>query len=178
MAKRRSLNRREREDTLIRIYEELYDRVTWYIYARVGSQHDAEDLASETFVRALHSLDTYEDRGLPMEAWVFRIAHNLVVDYFRKEKKRVSVPLDEAPVRNSTDPEEDALKNIEIEGLMQALNQLPDSHREIISLRFFSGLSSIECGQIVNKKPGAVREMQRIAVIELRQALDKEARHE
>lgn len=173
MAKRKSIAKKDREANLIQIYEEYYDRVTRYCYARIGHQHEAEDLASETFVRALHSLDSYEDRGLPMEAWVFRIAHNLIVDYFRKERKKVFMTLDEAPIRDTTDPEEDALVSIEIEHLMQALSQLPDSHREIISLRFFSGLSSIECGQILNRKPGAIREMQRIAVKELRQALDQ-----
>ena len=173
MAKRKSIAGKDREANLVQIYEEYYDRVTRYVYARIGRQHEAEDLASETFVRALHSLDSYEDRGLPMEAWIFRIAHNLVVDYFRKEKKKVLVTLDEAPIRDTADPEEDALVSIEIEHLMQALSQLPDSHREIISLRFFSGLSSTECGQVLNRKPGAIREMQRIAVKELRQALDQ-----
>jgi len=174
MAKHKRSEKSDREDALTRLYEKCYERVTRYVFVRVGNLHEAEDLASETFVRALHSLDSYEDRGLPMEAWIFRIAHNLVVDYLRKESKRTLVTLDELPVRDTSNPEEEALLGIEVEHLIQALNQLSNSHREVISLRFFSGLSSAECGQILNKNAGAVREMQRIAVKELRHALGSE----
>ena len=82
---------RKQEDALASLYEESYGKVARYIFARIGNQQEAEDLASETFVRALKSVDSYQERGLPMEAWIFKIAHNLVVDYLRKMAKRKTV---------------------------------------------------------------------------------------
>ena len=92
------------EEALVNLYEDNYERVARYIFVRIGNQHEAEDLASETFVKALRSLDSYEERGLPMAAWVFKIAHNVVVDYLRKTSKRQMVRIDDVSVADPTDP--------------------------------------------------------------------------
>ena len=78
MAKKET-ERKQLEDSLVNLYEESYEKVARYIFVRIGNQHEAEDLASETFLRALRSLDSYQERGLPMEAWVFKIAHNIIL---------------------------------------------------------------------------------------------------
>mgnify|MGYP001599017686 CR=1 FL=1 len=70
-------------------------RFVRHIAARVGRSGEAEDLASQVFVRAVEALDSYEERGLPMQAWLFRIAHNLVVDFLRRGAHRQTVPVDE-----------------------------------------------------------------------------------
>ena len=100
MAKK-EIERKRLEESLVGLYEESYDKVTRYIFVRIGNQHEAEDLASETFVRALRSLDSYQERGLPMEAWVFKIAHNMVVDYLRKASKKQTVNLDQVTIADS-----------------------------------------------------------------------------
>lgn len=161
-------------EALTRLYEEKYEKVARYIFVRIGNQHEAEDLASETFVRALKSLDSYRERGLPMEAWLFKIAHNLVIDYLRSASKKQMVPLDEVSIAGSVDPEEMAEANIQIERLSNALQQLSQSQRDVIGLRFFAGLSSLEVSKILGKKPGAVREMQRAAVSSLRVIMDRQ----
>lgn len=165
---------RKQEDALASLYEESYGKVARYIFARIGNQQEAEDLASETFVRALKSLDSYQERGLPMEAWIFKIAHNLVVDYLRKVSKRQMVTLDEVSIPDSANPEETAESNIELERLSKALEHLSPTRREVIGLRFFAGLSAIEAGKILGKSPGAVRQLQRAAVRSLRTILDTE----
>ena len=109
-----------------------------------------------------------------MKAWVFRIAHNLVVDYLRKVSKKQMVPLDEVSIEGSTDPVETAEHNLQVERLTEALKHLSPAQREVIGLRFFTGLSSIESGKILGKSPGAVREMQRAAVKSLRTILDRQ----
>lgn len=166
--------RKKRADALASLYEECYGKVARYIFVRVGNQQEAEDLASETFVRALKSLDSYRERGLPMEAWIFKIAHNLIVDYWRKASKRQMVTLDKVSIPDSANLEEAVEFDIEVERLSKALEHLSPTQREVIALRFFSGLSSIEVGNILGKKPGAVREMQRAAIISLRTILDIE----
>jgi len=165
---------RKKEGALASLYEECYGKVTRYIFARIGNQQEAEDLASETFVRALKSLDSYQERGLPMEAWVFKIAHNLVVDYLRKVSRRQMVTLDEVSIPDSANLEETAEFNIELERLSKALEHLSPTRREVIGLRFFAGLSAIEAGKILGKKPAAVRQMQSAAIRSLRAILDVE----
>ena len=160
--------RQQQEETLVSLYEESYAHVARYIFVRIRNQHEAEDLASETFVRALQKLDGYEDRGLPMKAWVFKIAHNLVVDYIRKVSKQPAVPLDDVVLSGGADPEEMAEHELQTEQLAHALEHLTPAQREVIGLRFFAGLSSAETAELMGKKPGAVREMQRAAVSTLR----------
>lgn len=173
MAKK-EIERKKLEEMLVALYEESYDKVARYIFIRIGNQQESEDLASETFMRALKSLDSYQERGLPMEAWIFKIAHNIVVDYLRKVSKRQMVNLDEVTIVDDSNPEEAAVSNDQIARVTKALGGLSSSQREVIALRFFSGLSSAECAKLLGKQPGAVREMQSAAIKSLRQVLYKE----
>ena len=163
--------RKQKEEALVSLYEERYGKVVQYVFVRVGNRSDAEDLASETFMRALKSLDSYEERGLPMEAWIFRIAHNLVTDHIRRASKRQIVDIDETLIVGSANPEEATEIDMQIARLSEALKHLSPSHREVIALRFYSGLSSVECGKILGRKPGAIREMQSAAVKILRKEM-------
>lgn len=157
------------------LYEEYYPKVSRYIFIRIGNQQEAEDLASETFVRALASLDSYEERGSPLAAWLFRIAHNIVVDYVRKMSKRPTVTLEEVTIADSSNPEEVVEIDIQTERLAQAMEHLTPAQREILGLRFFSDLSAVDTGKILGKKPGAVREMQRAAISTLRMAMGSQS---
>ncbi|MBA7489759.1 ECF RNA polymerase sigma factor SigD [subsurface metagenome] len=163
--------RRYNETTLASLYEEYYDKIAHYAFVRIGNRTEAEDLAGEVFLKALESLKSYEDRGIPMQAWLFRIAHNLVVDHLRKVAKRKTVPIDTVQVAADTSPVAEAEKNIELERVTRAMEQLTREQREVLGLRFFGGLTSKEAGSILNKTDGAVREMQRAAIEKLRQLL-------
>ncbi len=173
MAKKESA-REKREETFLRVYEESYDRVSRYMFVRVGDRHTAEDLASETFARALEALDAYQERGLPMEAWIFRIAYHIFADYVREKKKAQVIILDEAVTGRSSDIEEITEHNDHAERLAGALERLTPGQREVITLRFFSGLNSVECARILGKRPGAVRELQNAGLKVLRQVMKEE----
>ena len=163
--------RRRNEAVLASLYEEYYDRIAHYAYVRIGDRTEAEDIAGEVFLKALESLDSYKERGVPMQAWLFRIAHNLVVDHLRKTAKRRVVPLDTVVVEGGSDPVTIAQKNIELERVTKAMEQLTQEQREVLRLRFFGGLTSKEAGSVLNKSDGAVREMQRAAIEKLRKLL-------
>ena len=109
-----------------------------------------------------------------MRAWLFKIAHNLVVDYLRRVAKRRTVPIDTVDVADVSDPQATAEINMERTRLAKALAQLTPSQRRVIELRFFGGLASEEAGRILNKSSGAVRETQRAAIRQLRQLLYEE----
>ena len=163
--------RRANEAKLASLYEEYYGKIAHYAYVRIGHRTEAEDIAEEVFLKALESLKSYQERGIPMQAWLFKIAHNMVVDYLRKAAKRKTVPLDTVQVEAEADPVTAAENNMELERVTTAMEQLTPEQREVIRLRFFGGLTSKEAGSILNKSDGAVREMQRAAVEKLRSLL-------
>ncbi len=166
--------RRDRENRLASLYDEYFDRIARYIYVRIGDWNEGEDLAGEVFVKALESIKSYKERGIPMQAWLFKIAHNLVVDHLRKATKRKTVPIDTVQIEAGEDPASIAEKSIEIERVNEAMQKLTLEQREVVQLRFFGGLSSKEVGAILRKSDGAVREMQHAAIEKLRGLLTSE----
>ena len=164
-------SRRAKEARLASLYEEYYDKIARYALVHIGNRTEAEDIAGEVFLKALESLKSYQERGIPMQAWLFRIAHNLVVDHWRKTTKRKTVPIDTVQVEADVDPVTVAAKNIELERVTMAMEQLTREQREVLGLRFFGGLTSKEAGSILHKSDGAIREMQRVAIEKLRKLL-------
>ncbi|MFC2000618.1 sigma-70 family RNA polymerase sigma factor [Chloroflexota bacterium] len=171
MRKKDLEERRRKERLLAGLYEEYYDKIARYIFVRIHNRSESEDLAGDVFLRALESLDSYQERGVPMHSWLFRIAHNRVVDYFRKQGKRKTVPLDTVEVADLMNVEETVERQWQVERVSQAMAQLTMAQRDVIALRFFSGLSSEEVGKILGKSSGAVREMQSAGVKSLRRLI-------
>ncbi len=172
---RSASGRSSKEAALAGLYDEYYDKIARYIFARIGDRAEAEDLAGEVFLKALQSLDSYKERGIPMHAWLFRIAHNLVVDYFRQAAKRKTVSIDTVQVVAEENPRATVETKMEIERVAKALDQLTPAQRQVIELRFFSELTSEEAGRILNKSSGTVREMQSAAIKQLRKLLHEES---
>ena len=156
------------ESELSGLYEEYYNKIAHYASVHIGNRADAEDIAGEVFLKALESLVSYEKRGIPMQAWLFKIAHNLVVDYLRKTNKRKAIDIDSVIIKSNESPEATAEINIEVERVKKAMEQLTREQREVLSLRFFGELTSKETAAIMGKSDGAVREMQRAATSKLR----------
>lgn len=170
--------RRSKEATLAALYNEYYERIARYVFVRLRDQAEAEDLAGEVFLKALESLDSYKERGIPMQAWLFKIAHNIVVDHFRKTAKRKTVPIDNVQITAEFDLQRTAEANIELARVTKAMEQLTSVQRRVIELRFFSGLTSEEAGQVLKKRAGAVRELQSAAIRRLRKLLYEESQVE
>ncbi|MDA1188076.1 MAG: sigma-70 family RNA polymerase sigma factor [Chloroflexi bacterium] len=164
----------EIRDAIAELYQTQYERVARYIYARIGNMHEAEDLASEVFTRALRSSHKYTAQGPPLETWIIRIAHNIVVDHLRKRTRRPeSVELDEA-LRKPTslgDPTESAERRDELGTLNDAMAGISEAQRRVLQLRFGAEMTSEQAAKALGKKPGAVREMQSAAIKKLRELL-------
>lgn len=143
------------------LFETEYERIVRYFYARIGDGAAAEELASDVFVRALERIDTFEWRGIPIQAWLFRIAHNMTVDYLRKHSGKRASPIEAADhVASGDDPEASVLLAIERQELLAAMEGLTEAQREVITLRFFASLSCEETAQVMKRSNGAVRELQ------------------
>lgn len=169
---RKTDRREENKAQLVSLYDEYYDKIAHYVYVRIGDKAEAEDIASEVFLKALESLKKYEERGVPMQAWLFKIAHNLVVDHLRKVTKYKIVPIETVEIKSEADPQSSAEMNIELQRVTKVMGQLTEDQAEVLRLRFFGGLKSWEAGNIMGKSEGAVREMQRAALEKLRQLLN------
>lgn len=157
------------------IYELNVDRIYRYVAYRVSGQAEAEDLTEQVFLKAWEAIHRYEDRGLPFGAWLFRLAHNLVVDYYRT--RRQDVPLDEyqegdaGGILAQGDPQSDFEAKVEASELRAALRQLGDDQRQVVLLRFVEGLSHAEVAAIVGKSEGATRALQHRALLTMAKLL-------
>ena len=132
---------------LAELYELHYDRIARFIASRVGNRDTAEDMAGDVFVRAAESIGSYKERGLPMQAWLFKIAHNLVIDHYRRNARRQTVPIDEAgEIPGAADPHADVELRLSAAQVNRMIGQLNPAQQEVISLRFVGGLSAEEAG--------------------------------
>ena len=159
------------EEAFTQLYEEYFDKIYRYITLKIGNQTEAEDLTQQVFVKVLQSISSFRWKGIPFSAWLFRIAHNQVVDYFRKEKKYVTTPLDESLRDGNIDPQLAVERKLDIEQLILATKQLTKAQREVISLRFASELSITQVAKIMGKSEGAVKALQHSAIVALRKTL-------
>lgn len=152
------------------LYERYVGRIYSYIYYRTGNLHDAEDLTARVFFRALRHVESYKDRGLPLSAWLYRIAHNLVANWHRDNSRRREVPLDEIIlVRHGGDlPEVVLIANEEKENLLKVIHRLPADRQQLILLKFVEHLSNAEIGQVMGRSEGAVKSLYHRTLLSLR----------
>jgi RNA polymerase sigma-70 factor (ECF subfamily) len=153
------------------IYNLHFDKVYRYIYIKVRSQIEAEDLTQEVFIKAYEGIRNYRWKELPITAWLFRIAHNHVIDYIRKISKEKRADLSEADAISGGDPVYMTEQNFEIYELKNALEKLPDAQREVATLRFISELSISEVALTLGKSEGTVKALQFNAIASLRKLL-------
>ena len=159
------------------LYEDYYDRIFRYVSFKTGNSLEAEDITAEVFVKMLESIDSFRWQGYQFSSWLFRIAHNLIVDHFRKRGRRHIVALDDAPAA-ATEYNPDLDRKLDVDMSMvpvqEAMKDLTDLQREVISLRFAAGLSVAETARAVGKKDNAVKALQHAGIKKLRGILSAE----
>jgi RNA polymerase sigma-70 factor (ECF subfamily) len=141
------------------LYERYIDQIYNYIYYRTSNGKDAEDLCSRVFIRALNHIERYEDRGYPFSAWLYRIAHNLVVNWYRDQDKSNEISLsDQYPPPTMDGSVEDRIERAdENEALLQVIADLPEDRKELLILKHVEGLTNSEIGQIMDRTEGAIK---------------------
>jgi RNA polymerase sigma-70 factor (ECF subfamily) len=154
------------------LYEANFDRIYRYVYLKIGDKAEAEDMTQQVFLHALRSITTYKWQGTPFTAWLFRIAHNQVVDHLRRKARRpITIEINETIPTTGGDPEYTTEKVLDMERLSHAIQRLTKAQREVISLRFAGGLSIDEVAKAMGKRPGAIKALQHAAVVALRRLL-------
>lgn len=157
------------------LYETYVDRIYNYIYHRVGNAHDAEDLTSRTFYRALSHLPSYEDKGLPFSAWLYRIAHNLVANFHRDRRRRPVVTLEEVLTHSQSEHHPEALAETRDDAkiLLEAIEEIDPVRQELLLLKFTEGLSNAAIGRILGRSEGAIKSLYHRTLLQIRKELQK-----
>jgi len=156
------------------LYERYVDTVYRYVYVRVGSRQLAEDITSETFLRALRRMDSFSWQGRDIAAWFVTIARNLITDNAKSARFRFEVStadmLDADP-RVEAAPEGEVLDRLRDERLLEAVKNLKPEQAECVVLRFLQGLTLAETAKVLGKSEGAVKQLQLRAVRALHREL-------
>lgn len=161
------------------LYERYVDRIYRYVYFKVGNRAQAEDMTSQTFLKAWDAIGDYEWRDHPFGAWLFRIAHNLVVDYHRSRREVLGLDdatrqLEAKASRDDVRPERILADLISMERVRHAIGRLTEEQQQVLVLRFFEGLDTGEVAELMGKRRGAIRGLQFRALSALRELLHRE----
>lgn len=171
------------------LYERYVDRVYSFVLFRVRDESVAEDLTQDVFIQVLRGLDGYDWRGT-LAPWLLRIARNTVIDHWRRLGRRPERPMSAVEAEIDGDDEDSLIGRVaDEEGEMaigqaeawldraafqRAAAQLTDLQREVIALRFASGLSIRETADAMSRSEGAIKNLQHHAVRALRRALGRD----
>ncbi|MFH0242964.1 ECF subfamily RNA polymerase sigma factor, BldN family [Streptomyces sp. HK10] len=160
------------------LYDQYSDTVYRYIYYRVGGRATAEDLTSETFLRALRRIGTFTWQGRDFGAWLVTIARNLVADHFKSSRFRLEVTTGEMLDANEVErsPEDSVLESLSNATLLDAVRRLNPQQQECVTLRFLQGLSVAETARVMGKNEGAIKTLQYRAVRTLARLLPEDSR--
>lgn len=164
------------------LYRRYVKKIYNYHYHHTSSVSDAEDLTSQTFYRALRSLQNYRSTGAPFQAWLFRIAHNLVVNWYRDRGHERLVSLEVglwAQMAPGVASPEVRLSNAELrESLIRAIDALPEDRKTLIILKFVEHMSNAEIAAVMGRTEGAIKALYHRTLISLRAAFHQGARIE
>ena len=162
---------------LAALYDHYEAKIYSYIYHRVGNQSVAQDLTSQAFLRVLESIRSDRAWETSFSGWLYRIAHNLVIDYYRRRGRTTQVSIDEMTgLQSSTEsPEKAAERVYAAERLRIAINRLTEEQAQVVTLRFLEGLSINEVADSMGKTEGAIKALQYRAVSSLRRLMEYQA---
>ena len=160
------------EEAWSELYDLHYASLYRYAFARLRSREEAKDIASQVFLEALRGIDSYEYRGRPLLAWLYRIARNLIADDIRRQvRKTRAATLSQGDASFAPAADE----SIETMELLEAIALLTQDQQEVLIQRFFMALSAKETAQMLGKNETAVFSLQVRAINSLRRLLGPKA---
>lgn len=155
------------------LYQEYFEQIYRYTYLRIGQVQQTEDLTQEVFLKALDGISSYRHTGAPFGSWLFRIAHNLIIDYYRKSKKESRSLVESLIIADRDDPASTLERDMEVLAMKNAIKLLPPKQREVISMRFGAEMSVAETARATGKTEGTVKKLQFEALAKLRRLMGR-----
>lgn len=167
------------ERALGELYDRYEARIYSYIYRRTGNESLAEDLTAQVFLKMLEAIRSDKAWHSSFSGWLYRIAHNAVIDYYRQRDRQQQVSLEDTLTATASDhnPVIMAESSLDAERLRIAISRLTEEQAEVITLRFLEGYSISEVAEMLDKTEGSIKALQYRAVTTLRQLLQHEGFH-
>ena len=157
------------------LYDRYLDRVYRYVFYRTGNRTDAEDLTEQTFLQAWTAIERFRWQGKPFLAWLYTVAHNLVIDWRRHSAQSQSLDDDEHPIdMESTSATRELVEWIDADLLADAIKRLTPEQQQVIILKFIDGFDTARVAQIMDRREGTVRALQLRALQSLRRHLERQ----
>lgn len=158
-------------DAFGQLYQQFVGRIYNYHYRHTGNATEAEDLTSRTFYRALRSISSYRERqGASFQSWLFRIAHNLVINWYRDSGRHPSVSIEDVQPIHSTlqGPHEYVEASEERERLLQLIAGLPEDRKTLLILKFVEQMPNVDIANVMGKSEGAIKALYHRTLMSLR----------
>jgi RNA polymerase sigma-70 factor (ECF subfamily) len=153
-----------------RIYDHFAPRLYKFIFFRVGHKEVAEDILADCFVKAWLKIKQVNS-SKALSAWVFQIAKNNIIDYYRVRKSTIAIEDVEQILEDASNPIEETELRIDQKRILSALSHLPLDQQQVIRYKFFEDLTNAEIALIINKTEGAIRVIQHRAIVRLQEML-------
>lgn len=156
------------------LYDLFLDKIYRFIFLKVSNKQEAEDLSQQVFMKAWEAIGRFEDEGVPFSSWLYKIARNLVIDFYRTRKASISLEenIDSEVLWDEIDAGEEIVRNHEKEMILIALNDLTGDQKDVILLRYIEDLPYDEIAKITNKNQTALRILQYRGMKKLRVILE------
>jgi RNA polymerase sigma-70 factor, ECF subfamily len=155
------------------LYERYASTIFRFVCLRLGSPEDAEDLTEDIFIRAYNNLPKYDERGIPFAAYLFQIARNALIDYYRKNRNSLTSIDDIEMTGMDPQPEDVVSRKLDFQDLQRMMENLPEDYRNVLTLRFLNGMSPEETALMMNRSEGAIRVLQFRALAALKRLLNR-----
>ncbi|MDD2654844.1 MAG: sigma-70 family RNA polymerase sigma factor [Candidatus Omnitrophica bacterium] len=158
------------------LYDHYLSRIYRFIYVKVASREDAEDISHQVFLNAWQNMPRYKSKGFPFSSWLYEIARNQVIDYYRTRKESVSVD-DIDPDSMSEEAHGETLNTeLDLERIMKKLRTMKSEYQDVLILRFVEDMSLKEVASALNKTEGAIKLIQHRAVSTLKEFFGESAK--
>jgi RNA polymerase sigma-70 factor (ECF subfamily) len=154
------------------LYSLYLDRIYRYVFYQVRDRMTAEDITEEVFIRAWRAIGSCQGKERTFSSWLYRIAHNRVIDTFRSQRKELLIDME--TLAEFRHPKVEAETELEWQELLKGIDCLPRNQKQVIILKFIEGLDNREIGQVIGKNQGAIRILQMRALAKLREKLGSE----
>lgn len=156
-----------------KLYDHYLPQIYRFVYLKTGGRYDAEDITNDVFLNAWQHIPQYEESGFPLSSWLYQIARNRVIDYFRT--KRNNIPIedveDNIDVPHATIADVDA--TLAVERVQTAISKLREEYQTLLIMRFVEDRSTTEIASVLGKSEGAIRLMQYRALQSLKNVIDQ-----
>jgi RNA polymerase sigma-70 factor (ECF subfamily) len=158
------------------LYDQYAPAIYRFVLLKISDKTAAEDLTHQVFLKAWQNIESYQTQGFPFSSWLYRIAHNLVVDYYRTEKSHLSLEtMREVSVASNLEEKIDQERDLNL--IKTALKKLPAEQQTIIIMKFVEDLTNKEIAAVLEKSEGAIKTAQYRSLENLKKIINGKSNH-